>query len=413
MHQLDIINYYSRKDVQSAIADAAKDREIAGTVRDGAFMARPDVLQYPKDVIEKVKNGAVAFHLSVEHWKQPLSLATAMGRKDLDELRKGWDMIIDIDAKAKLEHAKEATVAVVDFLKELGVNPTVKFSGRRGFHIGIAGNAFPAKVDFKPLAQQYPEIPQALAGFIKESVKERIMESLIRAEGGVAALAKTVEKMSALSPYEFIEIEKDWGSRHMFRAPYSLHNKTWLVSVPVPLFKIRSFDPDSAKPEKVKTAAKFLANRDCEAQELLLRALDWASKLKKREEKAKEPKTRMKSPIPEEHFPPCIRDILGMRLKDGRKRSVFTLISFLRAANWDWNRIEQRMEEWNKAAGLPNRFVSTQIKWHARQKRELMPPNCGSELFYKSLGICKNDCGKVKNPVNYAFKSYGRARRKG
>ena len=412
MHQLDLISYYSRKDVQNAIAEAAADREIAGTVRDGSFMSRPDVLQYPKDVIEKVKNGAVAFHLSVEQWKQPLSLATAMSKKDLDELRKGWDMIIDIDAKSKLEHAKEAAIVVVDFLKEMGISPTVKFSGRRGFHIGVAGNAFPTKVDFKSVAQQYPEIPQALAGFVKESVKERIMEALIKAEGGVAALAGTIEKMKDLSPYEFVEIEKDWGSRHMFRAPYSLHNKTWLVSTPIPLFKIRSFDPESAKPENVKANAKFLVNKDCEGQELLLRALDWSSKLKKREEKIKETRNRMKSPIPEEHFPPCIKAVFA-GTKDGRKRSIFTIISFLRAVNWDWERIEERLNEWNKVAGLPNRFVMTQMKWHSRQMREIMPPNCGSDLFYKSIGVCKEDCGNTKNPVNYAFKSYARAKRKG
>jgi hypothetical protein len=50
--------------------------------------------------------------------------------------------------------------------------------------------------------------------------------------------------------------------------------------------------------------------------------------------------------------------------------------------------------------------MTTQLKWHFRQNRSLMPANCDNEMFYKALGICKPcpECGK--NPVNYAFKKY-------
>ncbi|MFQ6010094.1 MAG: hypothetical protein ACE5J7_03185 [Candidatus Aenigmatarchaeota archaeon] len=410
MHQLDLIKYYSRKDVQATIVEAAKEREVGGTKRDGTFTSRPDVLQYPRDVIERVKNGVVAFHLSVEKWTNPLSLKSAMSRKELDELRKEWDMIIDIDAKAKLEHARAAAIAVVDLLKDMGISPTVKFSGSRGFHIGIASNAFPNRVDSRPVAQQYPEIPQAIAGFIREKARDKIMDSLIRMEGGHAALTKTVGKIKELSPYEFVEIEKDWGSRHMFRAPYSLHNKTWLASVPIPLFKLKSFKKESANPEKVKARMKFLVSKDLEAQNLLVDAVSWRAKHRKEEVRKKERRVSIKRAIPEQHFPVCIKRILE-GTKDGRKRSIFTLISFLRSVNWQWDDIEKKVMEWNKSVGLSDRFVTTQLKWHSRQRRAIMPPNCGSDLFYKSIGICTENCGKVKNPVNYAFRSYRKAMR--
>ncbi|MBL7160155.1 MAG: hypothetical protein ISS95_01185, partial [Candidatus Aenigmarchaeota archaeon] len=56
---------------------------------------------------------------------------------------------------------------------------------------------------------------------------------------------------------------------------------------------------------------------------------------------------------------------------------------------------------------LSERMIRTQLKWHER-KGTLLPANCGSDLFYKSMGVCKKDihCGGLKNPVNYAFKKY-------
>jgi hypothetical protein len=53
-------------------------------------------------------------------------------------------------------------------------------------------------------------------------------------------------------------------------------------------------------------------------------------------------------------------------------------------------------------------FIKTQLKWHFRQNRNLMPANCSSELFYDSMGICKPDniCNfkGIKNPIKYPFK---------
>jgi len=407
MQPADILDYYSRQDVQRAIASAAKDREIAGAMRDGTYMKRPDIILYPNDVLERAMRGAATFHCSVERWTQPLAIKQA----NLEELRKGWDLIIDIDSRAKLEHGRAAAAVVVDFLKDYGITPTVKFSGRRGFHIAVAGNAFPAEVDFRPIAKRYPEVPQALVQFIKEKCRERILETLVGEEGGHAALSRTVESAPDLSPYHFVGIEKDWGNRHLFRAPYSLHDKTWLVSTPVRLFKLRSFSTETAKPEAVKADLPFLVSKDGEGYELLLDALDHAAKTKVAEVVVK-PKTRTgpKTPIPEQFFPPCIRAIMG-GLTDGRKRSIFTLAAFLRSANWKEEDIERKVMEANKLhkSPLPDRTMRTQMRWHERQNRDMMPANCASEQFYDSIGICRPDglCAAkhIKNPVNYAFKA--------
>ncbi len=417
MFKFQILKYYSQPFVQQKISEFAKGREVVGRLEDDRYARRPDVILYPRDVSEKVKQGAVSFHCSVERWHSPMQLSSEMKESEMRELRSGWDFIIDIDAKAKLEHAKTAAQAVVSFLKEFGINPTAKFSGRRGFHIGISGGAFPQKIDFSEVSKFYPEAPRAMAGFIREKISERLLDSLVAMEGGVAALMKTSDAKT-LSPYEFIDIEKEWGNRHLFRMPYSLHEKTWLASVPLSERQLKAFEPSQAKPESIKKFdSAFLKNKEGEASELLMQALEWQSKqvqpalVQKNDKKHSD----IKSEIPEEFFPPCIKSIFA-GISDGRKRSVFTLSAFLKYMNWSPDRIEKRVEEWNSKNPSPisNAVVRSQLKWHLRQNRKIFPANCDSDLFYKSIGVCKPDsvCVGLKNPINYAFRAYRKQFRK-
>lgn len=415
MFKFQIYKYYSTPEIQQRMIEIAKDREIAGTFENGSYSKRPDILVYPKDIEERVKEGIVAFHCSVERWKNPMALKPELSEAQLNNLRKAWDIIIDIDAKAKVEHAKIAAKCVCDFLKDFGVKATVKFSGRRGFHIGISAEALPSKINFKEVSKLYPELLKTIIDFIREKTKDTILDELIKYEGGVASLIKTVESVSELSAFSFLEIEKDWGSRHMFRMPFSLHHKTFLASIPVDVKKILDFEPENAKPfslSKEIFSIPFLKNKEGEATELVIAAVDWESRrkvvIKPVVEEVKVAKKRIpERKIPEEFFPPCIKNILK-GLSDGRKRSIFTLATFLRHMGWSAEEIEKRIFEWNKNNKPPLRdnLIRTQLKWHFRQERELLPANCESELFYKSIDICKPEklCENVKNPVSYPFK---------
>ncbi len=425
MHYFKILKYYSNPVVQKEILSIAKNREVVGSNEEGSYLKRPDVLLYPKDIEERVKKGAIAFHCSVEKWSQPMQLSVNLSQEELNNLRKGFDFIIDIDAKVKLEHAIIGSRMVYNFLKDLGVKPTIKFSGSRGFHIAISSEAFPNKIDFKETRTRYPEIPQAITGFIIEKTREHILEEMIAVEGGVAALINTNPSASELTPSPFIGIddgtylpkkepkyvdnfaglEKGWGNRHLFRMPYSLHPKYWLVSVPLRFEDLKDFKLEDAKPDRVKTDVKFLINKKEEATELVLKSLDWKAKQPKEIIKPKTMRRKSKTPIPEEYFPPCIKLILK-GLSDGRKRSLFSLATFLRAMNWKQENIEKRMREWNSKnfQALSERAIKTQLKWHFRQSRELMPANCYSHLFYVSIGVCKPDQYCQKNPVNYPFR---------
>ncbi|MDP3918421.1 MAG: hypothetical protein Q8Q35_00760 [Nanoarchaeota archaeon] len=88
--------FYSRREVQARILETAEDREVAPRYNQG-FGRRPDVLQFPGDILEMAKKGATSFHISEERWENPLNLKPGMAKSALDENRKGWDLILDID----------------------------------------------------------------------------------------------------------------------------------------------------------------------------------------------------------------------------------------------------------------------------------------------------------------------------
>ncbi len=387
-----IYEYYSREDIINAIFSVSKNREVVGSKSDGSYVKRPNILQYPGDIKEAVKNGVVSFHLSVERWKNPMVL---------DE-RIGWDFVLDIDSRFTLLESKVAAKEILKFLSSYGLkNVGIKFSGRRGFHIIIPFESFPKKINFKETRTLYPELPRILSGFIREKIRDPLMDKLISLGG-----LKRFGELEDLDPYQIVEVEKDWGDRHLFRAPYSLNHKSWLVSLPIRASHIDDFDPKEAMMENVKVREFFKNPGD--ATDLLVDALDWSRKNKKEEEKPKPKKKRTPytKKIPEDFFPPCIKNILN-GLEDGRKRSIFTLITFLRSCNWEWDEIEQLLLKWNEKNKKPlsKRLIRTQLKWHMNQEK-MNPPNCSNDLFYKSIGVCKPDefCKEIKNPMNYVFK---------
>ena len=59
--------YYSRQDIQKAIGEFSKNREICPRYFE-CFGKRPDSFQYPNDVFEMVKKGATSFNCSEELW---------------------------------------------------------------------------------------------------------------------------------------------------------------------------------------------------------------------------------------------------------------------------------------------------------------------------------------------------------
>lgn len=397
--------FYGREDVRAEMVRVFEDREAAPTYPWG-YGTRPDAVNFPGDFDRFVEDDAVAFHGSVERWRNPMLIDEV----DQDDLRTGWDLIIDIDCDRDMSFAKETAVALLRTFRDYGIDSvSVKFSGNRGFHLGIPREAFPAKVQGEELAGWYPDLPQAIVSYLRAELREDLAERFVEMEPGVK---EEVYEDGEPAPYGLSDIENDWGSRHLFRMPYSVNEKSWLVSLPLPATAdaIRSFEKDDARMEAVEVEERFL-ERDAEpgeAAELVVDALDWRARnrdVSERETFDGEFELPDEA-IPEEHFPPTIKNILD-GLEDGRKRSLFILITFLQHVGYDLEAVRRMVWEWNDRndEALDETYVTAQLNWHERQDEPLMPPNWDSRGFYHDIGVYEEDAltEATSNPVSYAF----------
>jgi len=200
--------------------------------------------------------------------------------------------------------------------------------------------------------------------------------------------------------------------RHLFRMPYSLHEKTALASVVLDSDKILEFQPKDADPMKIKIKNFMPDSEEGEASELLMQALDWA---KQNEIESGEDKEKLKGKyadfkpikldnLSEENFPPCVQNILK-GIVDGKKRALFVLINLFRSIGMDKEELEKKIEEWNKKNNPPLKqgYVNSQLSW-SYAKKPIMPQNC--KEFYEGIGVCQPDnfCKMIKNPVNYVVR---------
>ncbi len=455
MTPAEIRAYYLRPEIVKRIFEMCKDREIVPVFLGGIYGTRPNSVQFPGDILHFVKNGAVAFHCSVEHWKNPQMLSNDLKRADLDKLRTGWDLVLDIDSDAGIDAAKITAKLLVEEMQKNGVkNISIKFSGRRGFHIGVASGAFPKEVNLNDISKNFPEIPQKIAFYLCEKIKPELAKRLIALDLSLQERMK--ESTGEINPYNVLDVEQNWSVRHLFRTPYAFNDKTWNVSLPFDPARIMEFSPDEAKPQNVKGAIGFLDKFvENEAETLVRNALEFAIEMKpksailkgKKDEKkeglmraiyedgvmvsdsrpgatqeelgeimrsgaSKEPKafSAHNVKVPEENFPPCVKKILG-GIADGRKRAVFILINFLRTSGYNWDEIDEKLAAWNEKnpEQLPEAYWKGQLgyaKTHEIPEQNKLPPNCDNAGYYKDIKICTPDgiCDKIKNPVSYGIR---------
>jgi DNA primase small subunit len=477
--------YYSRPEVQKAMFEFAKNREISPRYYEG-FGKRPDAFQYIGDIFSLVKKGATSFHCSEEIWEDPLKIVTGMPEKEINEIRIGWDVLIDIDCKW-IEYSKLAAKAIINVLRNNKVNAIgLKFSGSKGFHIIVPFKAFPKEVSGQNIKDLFPDLPRKIVAYIrsesqkemKKILPENFYEQFKNTEikkgikcnscGEIAkefvltdffcdncnmSEQRRVEKDSVqkfkcsncrkpfastkstplyicqrcditskqdssnFSQSEQIDLYELMGldlilvsPRHLFRMPYSLHEKTALSSVVLDLDKVQDFDMKDAEPMKVQVKNFMPECEEEEGREFVIKALDWYSQNAPKEitERATGKYADFKplelKQITEDQFPPCVKNILK-GLPDGKKRALFVLLHLFRSIGMDREALEKRIYEWNQKneVQLKEGYIKSQLTWAYRRK-PIMPQNC--KEFYQGIGVCQPDnvCPAIKNPVNYVVR---------
>ena len=490
--------YYSNPKIQEAILKFAKNREIVPKYFE-QFGKRPDTIQYSSDISGLARTGATSFHSSEEIWHDPLQISSEMNIGELNNLRKGWDLLIDIDSQY-LDISKEAAKLILELFKRYGIrNYGIKFSGNKGFHIIVSGKAFPEEYGGKLMRESFPEWPRAITEFIFNEIKpefrkragkiasfsqleknkdvirisckncdniaskgeltklkcgicnleierrdikknKRRVQCLNQKCAGILEIVSSAdyyycnnckdpnnEKLPLSSnkyPKMFGEIRGELveehakldlvlvASRHLFRMPYSLHEKTALVSVVIKEDEIEKFEPvRDANPLRVRVL-DFLSNNEIgEGKRLLASALEWKKMQMQGEEqirKSSYEKIDVKG-VNEEMFPEPIKKLL-LGLKDGKKRGLFILLTFLKSLNFSPEYIDMKIREWNKLNEPPLKegYVKSQIDWHLKQKRQILPPNYSNNSFYKDLGLL-DEKPDAKNPIVEVLRKFRKA----
>jgi DNA-directed RNA polymerase subunit RPC12/RpoP len=490
------LTHYKRNDIQKEIILHVKNREVAFRFGEKGFGKRPDILQYDRDILELAKQGVTSFHTSEELWENPLQLDPGLKKSELDSMRIGWDLVLDIDCPS-WKISKIIAWLIIKALTDHGIlSCSIKFSGNKGFHIGVPFEAFPAQVNNTETRLLFPDGPKRIALYLldyiskkyikvtqendiifgdkfkvgnlhinKIKTKDKLMENFCKECGKKLTLKDTTEKIEYVCPkctersileenapyikcpkcgYPFMEnmkrkfskrleqsktsicscgstsyeerinplaiIEVDTlliSSRHLYRMPYSLHEKSGLCSIPFNPQNVLKFEKKYAKAENLKVSSfRFLDRKSAqqnEARQLLMQAMDFSIK----EEETKIVETKAydvpETAIPELFFPPCM--LKGLNgIEDGKKRFLFALVNFLSCVGWSYDKIETFVYEWNKknVEGLREVYIVGHLRYHKQRNQKILPPNCRD--FYKELGICFPDnlCDKIKNPASYA-----------
>jgi len=401
--------YYSRKDIQEAIFKFSQNRESIPRYIE-SFGKRPDSLQYPADLFEHVKKGATSFHVSEELWQNPLELSTDMLREQQDSIRIGLDLLIDIDSKY-LDYSRIAAKVIAEALEFHSIkNYAIKYSGSKGMHLIIPWKAFPKELNGIETRKMFPEYPRLITSYLQEFTKKQLIEGIAElTTKNISKYIKGHEEVGDAARHVMPDLVLV-SPRHLFRAPYSLHEKTRLSSIVIKKDALLSFQPSEANPLGIKPASFYPEARENEARELLIQALDWDKSKEKPEEKKvykkefKDSDFKIKNLTPD-LYPPCINNILkGM--KDGKKRGLFVLINFFRSMKLEREELEKKIDAWNKLNAPPLRqgYIKAQLEWTYKQK-PLLPQNC-DKPHYKDIGVCSPDslCKLIKNPVNYPFR---------
>jgi len=216
--------YYSKPEIQKNICEFSRNRETTPRYFDG-FGKRPDSLEYPGDVLELAKKGATSFHCSEEIWKDPLEISTDLNEEQFNEIRTGWDLLIDIDSKY-IDYSKIMAQVIIKMLKFHGIkNIGLKFSGSKGFHIIIPFKSFPEEINEIKTSSMFPEWPRIITKYIMKTTEKDLIDEI----SNLTKPNKYIKDFSA--PKEVMPDLILVSPRHLFRCPYSLHEKTALASI--------------------------------------------------------------------------------------------------------------------------------------------------------------------------------------
>ncbi|MEW6222054.1 MAG: hypothetical protein AB1476_01855 [Candidatus Hadarchaeota archaeon] len=162
--------------------------------------------------------------------------------------RPDW-LVIDFDAGAKVDvvQTKKVVLVAAKVLEGYGVKLAVKFSGSRGFQVWVKFRPHELPKDYQPKQLRAGKRDRNFFGFYADIV--RFTEAKVSERLPGLTTSETAKKEARAGKVLLdASIIKPMGD---VRAPYSMHYKTGLISMPVELNEIEGFKQEQANPELV------------------------------------------------------------------------------------------------------------------------------------------------------------------
>jgi DNA primase len=193
--------------------------------------------------------------------------------------RPDW-LVIDLDAGKKVEPPKTKEVATSTYkvLEDYGVKPAIKFSGSRGFQLWARFKPHELPRDYTPRQLRTERRERNHFSFYADVV--RFLESRVAERLPGLTTAETAKKEERVDKVLFdASIIKPMGD---VRAPYSMHFKTGLISMPLELKELKRFKLEHADPELVAERYRKRGNEfimePADGAELFAEVVKWCKK---------------------------------------------------------------------------------------------------------------------------------------
>ena len=160
--------------------------------------------------------------------------------------RPDW-LVIDFDAgkKVQMEKTKRVVYTAHEVISSYGIEPAMKFSGSRGFQLWAQFKPHELPKDYRPKRLRAERRERNPFSFYADIV--RFIESRVSEKFPGLTTSETAKKEMREDKVLFdASIIKPMGD---VRAPYSMHFKTGLISMPLELKELKRFRSEHADPE--------------------------------------------------------------------------------------------------------------------------------------------------------------------
>lgn len=192
--------------------------------------------------------------------------------------RPDW-LVIDFDAgkRVPMDRTKEVVKAGYEALESYSVKPAMKFSGSRGFQLWAQLKPHELPRDYRPLELKTERRGRNLFTFYSDIV--RFVEAQVAEKLPGLTTSEVAHKEARVDKVLLdSSIIKPMGD---IRAPYSMHFKTGLISMPIELkelgrFKLEDADPDAVV-ERYRKRGNEFELEPCGGEGLFKAVVKWCS----------------------------------------------------------------------------------------------------------------------------------------